>query len=100
MANASGGLLVYGVEEREVPDGRRIPTGATPLPQGDADAQLEDVLYSSVSPQLNLATAMVGASAGGYFLIVRVQQRSGPLHMVEGHGQHRYFIRAGLATRP
>lgn len=65
-----------------------------------AEAQLQDVLYSSVSPQLNLATALVPASAGGFFLLVRAQQRTGALHMVEGQNQHRYFIRAGLATRP
>ena len=100
MGNAAGGLLIYGVSEKELPDGRRLPGGPTPIRDGGIAAQLEDVLYSSVSPQLNLSTGFVPASAGGYFLLVRVQPRSGPLHMVEGHGQHRYFLRAGLATRP
>jgi hypothetical protein len=100
MANALGGLVIYGMDEQELPDGRRIPVALAPFPDGGAQARLEDVLYSSVSPRLNLATRLIPASSGGFFLLVRVQQRSGPLHMVEGQGQHRYFMRHGLATRP
>ena len=100
MANAAGGLIIYGVQEKELQDGRRVPTGLTPLADGAAAAHLEDVLYGTVSPRLNFTTAMPSASAGGFYLIVRVQQRVGALHMVEAHGQHKYFLRSGLATRP
>jgi hypothetical protein len=100
MANASGGLLIYRVEEEELSDGRRIPVRVTPLTSGDAQARLEDVLDGAVSPKLNLAAKMLEVDGGGYLLVVRLLQRFGPLHMVEGYGQNRYFMRGGLATRP
>jgi hypothetical protein len=100
LANATGGLLIYGVAEEEADDGRRLPVDATPLEDGDAQARLEDVLHSVVSPSLNFVARTLDAPDGGYFVLVRVQQRSGPLHMVEGYGQNRYFVRTGLSTSP
>jgi Putative DNA-binding domain len=99
MANAAGGILIVGVEEATLADGRRLPLRPAPMQRGDLQARLEDVLASSVSPPVNLAAATLEAD-GGYFLVVRVQQRSGPPHMVEGYGQNRYFLRSGLSTRP
>jgi hypothetical protein len=99
MSNAVGGVLIYGVEEEELSDGRRLPTKPTPLTDGKEESRLQDFLHSVVSPPLNYATKLL-ETAGGYFLVVRLQQRSGPLHMVEGLAQHRYFLRAGLSTRP
>jgi hypothetical protein len=100
LANAVGGLLIYGVAEEETADGRRLPARTAPINEGDAQARLEDVLHSAVFPPLNFAAVTLAASEGGFYLVVRVMQRSGPLHMVEGYGQNRYFLRAGLATRP
>lgn len=101
MANAVGGLLVYGVEEETTSDGQRIPARATPLEQGDSQARLEDVAFSAVAPLLNLTSRTIAAPNDGCFVVVRVvHQRTGPLHMVEGYGQNRYFIRTGLSTRP
>jgi hypothetical protein len=71
-----------------------------PIAAGDAQARLEDVLYSAVTPRLNLGAATIVADKGGYFIVVRVHQRSGPLHMVDAYEQRRYFIRTGLSTRP
>jgi len=99
MANATGGLLIYGIEEEELEDGRRIPVRVRPLENGDAQPRLEDVLASSVSPPLNFAAKTIEAD-DGYVVVLQIQQRSGPLHMVEGYNQNRYFIRTGLATRP
>jgi hypothetical protein len=31
LANAQGGILIYGVEEEQLPDGRRVPTAPKPL---------------------------------------------------------------------
>jgi hypothetical protein len=100
MANATGGLLVYGVGEEQLEDGRRLPTRLSPLADGNAQAQLEDVLHSAVSPSLNMTSRLLEAPEGGFFLLVRVQQRSGPLHMVEGYKENRYYLRSGLSTKP
>lgn len=100
MANAVGGLLIYGIKETKLPDRRRVPTKLTPLPAGDTQARLEDILASAVVPRLNMTAATIPAASGGYYLLVHVEPRSGPLHMVQGYDQHRYFIRSGLSTRP
>ena len=100
MANASGGLIVYGLDEGEGPDAYSVPIAATPLSDGGARARLGDVLDSSVSPPLNLDIESVPAPEGGFFLLVRVFPRAGPLHMVEGYGDKRHYLRVDIKTRP
>lgn len=98
MANASGGLLLYGVEEDDSEE--PIPTARRPMPDGSGQARLEDVLDSSVSPTLNLQTRLLDAPDGGFFLIVRIFQRTGAPHMVESYSDHRHYVRSGIKTRP
>ncbi|HEV7401201.1 MAG TPA: ATP-binding protein [Solirubrobacterales bacterium] len=99
LGNSQGGLLVYGVQEEEQDDGRRIPTRATPLNDGDARSRLEDILDSAVHPPLNMETRQIETD-GGYFLVLRVFPRLGAPHMVDGYGEMRFYVRAGLKTRP
>ena len=99
LANAQGGLLIYGVEEEELDDGRRIPTAPRPLTDGAVQARLEDVLDSTTTPKLNIDPRLLETD-GGYFLVIRVYQRTGPPHMVDAYGENRYYVRAGLKTRP
>ncbi len=99
MANASGGLLIYGVDEdKSIPE--PVPFEPTPLPDGQVQTQLEDLLDDTVAPTLNMETALVSAAAGGFFLLVSVFQRAGPPHMVEGYDENRHYIRVGVKTRP
>jgi Putative DNA-binding domain len=93
MANAQGGLLLYGVDEEKQPDGRRLPTRLRPIADGGIRDQLHDVLYSAVSPTLNLDSRLIDHPEGGYVLAVRVHQRSGPPHMVTAYGENRYYVR-------
>lgn len=99
MANAQGGLLIYGVEEEQLSDGRQVPTAPTPITDGGAQSRLEDVLWSSVTPRLNLESRLL-ETEGGYFLVVRAFQRSGVPHMVDAYEEKRYHVRSGLSTRP
>lgn len=99
LANSQGGLLIYGIEEEEQDDGRRIPTSATPLDDGNARSRLEDVLDSAVHPSLNMEARQIETD-GGYFLVLRVLPRLGAPHMVDGYGEMRFYLRAGLKTRP
>jgi hypothetical protein len=100
LANAQGGLLIYGVEEEELEDGRRIPARSTPLADGDVRSRLEDVLDSAVHPALNFEARQIDAEGGGYFLVVRTFPRLGVPHMVDGYGEMRCYVRVGLKTRP
>lgn len=97
MANAQGGLLIYGVAEQELNDGRRVPTAITPLANGGIQAQLENILYSAVLPRLNLETRLLDV-AGGYILLVRAYQRGGPPHMVVAYEDNRHYVRRGVST--
>lgn len=99
MANAQGGLILYGVDEKQSTDGRRVPHAATPLTDGGVQARLEDVLYSAVLPRLNLESRLLPTD-GGYFLVVRVFQRAGAPHMVAAYDEKRCYVRTGLSTRP
>ena len=99
MANASGGLLIYGVEENELPDGRVVPKGPTPLTDHSLRDKLEDILDSTVSPRLRLEAAPIDTEEG-FFLLVRVHERAGPLHMLEGYDEHRYYARRGRRVLP
>lgn len=98
MANAQGGLLIYGVLEAKQPDGTRLPVKATPLSDGRSPSTLENLLDSAVSPRLNMAMRSIDTE-GGFFLVVRLHQRSGGLHMVDAYGENRYYIRTGESTR-
>lgn len=99
MANAQGGLLIYGVEEEVLEDGRRVPRAATPLTDGGVQARLEDVLYTTVTPRLNFESRLLETD-GGYFLVVRAFQRGGVPHMVDAYQDKRCYVRTGLSTRP
>lgn len=99
LANSQGGLLIYGVEEEEQDDGRRIPIRAVPLRDGDTRSRLEDVLDSAVHPALNVECRQIETD-GGYFLVLRISPRLGPPHMVDGYGEMRYYVRVGVKTRP
>jgi hypothetical protein len=99
MANAVGGLLVYGMLEKELADGRVVPDKLTPLSDHSLRDRLENILDSTVSPRLNVQTQPIDVE-GGYVLVLRVRERAGALHMVEGYDDHRYFIRRGRRVTP
>ncbi|HEU4907117.1 MAG TPA: ATP-binding protein [Solirubrobacterales bacterium] len=100
LATAQGGFLIYGVEEEEQEDGRRVPAKARALADGDARSRLEDILDSAVHPALNFEARQIEAEDGGYFLVVRAYSRLGVPHMVDGYGEMRCYVRVGLKTRP
>lgn len=98
MSNAIGGLIIYGVAENE--SAEPVPVEATPLADDGVQARLEDVLDSTIEPTLNFQTRLLDVPHGGYFLLVKVFQRSGPPHMVQGYEDRRHYIRVGIKTRP
>jgi hypothetical protein len=97
MANAQGGLLIYGVAEDDSDEPR--PVGMTPLPRAGQQTRVEDILDSTVHPRLDYSCRTLDAGEG-CVLVVRVAPRAGGPHMVQGYKQHRYFIRRGTRTLP
>jgi hypothetical protein len=99
MANGGGGIVVYGVSEETLRDGRKVPGAVTPLEDGDVADRLERLLGDVVSPRLRFQTRLIPVDSG-YILLLSVQPNTGGPYMVEGYKQARYFIRSGTSTRP
>lgn len=97
MANAVGGLLVYGVAEDESDEPR--PLEIRPLPRAGQQTRAEDILDSTVLPRLDYECRTLDVGEGSVILI-RVAPSAGGPHMVQGYKQHRYFIRRGTRTVP
>jgi hypothetical protein len=97
MANAQGGLLVYGVAEDDSDEPR--PLQVKPLPRAGQQTRVEDILDGTVQPRLDYECSTLDAGEGSV-LVVRVAPRAGGPHMVQGYKQHRYFIRRGTRTVP
>jgi predicted HTH transcriptional regulator len=97
MANAQGGLLIYGVAEDNSDEPR--PVEVKPLPRAGQQTRVEDILDSTLQPRVDYECITLDA-IGGSVLLVRVAPRTGGPHMVQGYKQHRYFIRRGTRTVP
>jgi predicted HTH transcriptional regulator len=97
MANAVGGLLIYGVAEDDSDEPR--PQAVRPLPRAGQQTRVEDVLDSTVLPRLDYECRTLDFGDGSV-LIVQAAPRAGGPHMVQGYKQHRYFIRRGTRTIP
>ena len=98
FANATGGLLIYGVAEEQLEDDQVVPAKLEPLTDASVRERLDDVLDSTVSPVLNLDRRLVEVD-GGHVLLVRAFQRAGALHVVEGFKDGAHYLRVGHKTR-
>lgn len=95
FANASGGDLVYGVDE----DGEGKATEVVPI-AGNSDEEarrLLDSIFNGIEPRIPGVQIKTVSAAGGFVLIVRVPQSwTGP-HRVKSN-QH-FFVREGGRKR-
>src|SRR6266545_2608773 len=99
FANASGGILIYGVEERFVEGQSRFAAGTAPLADNLRDRLLDtlDGLIDPRPPVRVQAVAAGGSGEGsGWFLVVKVEPSYYELHAVDGQfytrtdkGNHR-----------
>ncbi|HEY8810671.1 MAG TPA: ATP-binding protein [Solirubrobacterales bacterium] len=97
MANAQGGWIVFGVSEDESPE--PLPSEITPVPADGIQTRLENILDSALEPVPKYRIATI-AAGDGVVLAVKVSKARGRPVMVQGYGQHRYFVRSGTRTRP
>jgi len=70
MANGSGGVIVYGIEDREGPNRIKIAAAAKPLtPGSDAPTEpaqwIDDVLQTNVVPRPRCRIREIAAEGGG-----------------------------------
>jgi hypothetical protein len=97
MANAAGGRIVYGIEERDGTDGQKVAGALAPLTDPGLQERLDSVLSSSITPRVQVRLQPVRVS-GGYCLVVEVPPSFAELHMVTAYGDSRYHVRTETAV--
>jgi hypothetical protein len=98
LANAQGGLLIYGVKEDNSDE--PLPETITPLPAAEGQqTKVEDIVDSAVFPKLEYECRTLPVE-GGSLLLARIARRSGGPHMVQAYKQNRYYVRRGTRTVP
>lgn len=98
MANAAGGHILYGIDEKQLPDGSTAAGSVCPLIDGTLQSRLEDVLLSTIFPRPRFRTWEVGV-ANGFVLVVEVYPAySGDLYMVTGFKENRFYRRGEQRT--
>jgi hypothetical protein len=92
MANTVGGRLVYGLDEKELPDGRVVAGPIRPLSDGALEDRLANVLADVLQPRPGFRIRSVTV-AGGFVLVVDVYPSPADLHMLTGYNEHRFYRR-------
>jgi len=97
MANAQGGWIIFGVGEDESEE--PLPAAIVPLAADGSQTRLENILDSALEPVPRYRMTTIAAE-NGVLIAVKVRKAAGRPVMVQGFGQHRYFLRSGTRTRP
>jgi hypothetical protein len=95
LANSSGGHIIFGVAEKELPDGSRVAFSLEPLADGGVYERLNNLLDSRGEPRIPFDIHAIPALAGGIYIVVEVFGRRRP-HMAN---DGRYYIRRNLLVR-
>jgi hypothetical protein len=92
FANAAGGHLVIGMEER-----RGVPTALTGIAVPDIDAEmqrLDSMIRDSLEPRLiGLQLRAVPLASGSHAVVIRVPRSWNPPHRVTFKGWNKFFTR-------
>lgn len=99
MANTAGGRIIYGIEEKQLPNGSTVASAIWPLTDGSLASRLEQILASTIQPRLRSRLRNIPLSSGGFALIVEVYPSLMlDLHMVTGHRDNRFYRRGEQHT--
>jgi hypothetical protein len=97
LANAQGGLLIYGVSEDDSDE--PLPEAITPIPSEGQQTKVEDIVDNAVFPKLDYECRTLPFEDGS-LLLALIAPRSGGPHMVQAYRQNRYYVRRGTRTVP
>ncbi|TBL69775.1 helix-turn-helix domain-containing protein [Paenibacillus thalictri] len=100
LANSSGGIIIYGIEESKHPDLGSIGSSLNPI----RDAALIDianrVVRTHISPALEVYFHSIPATDGGYYLLVYVPQSIFRPHAIVWEKRLDYYIRRNQDNFP
>jgi Putative DNA-binding domain len=94
LANASGGDIVYGVQERSGRADVPTPISQAIDPIDATKRRLAQILESGLEPRLNVQMHTVAFSGGGYILIARVPASFQRPHRFKISQHTRWVVRA------
>jgi len=91
MANANGGIFIYGLAEKNVSNGLSLPELITPIPSTEMTKdQLSQLLSSNITPKINNIEISVLPQEGGNVFILHVPKG---ITAHQNKINHLYYIR-------
>jgi Putative DNA-binding domain len=98
FANAAGGILIYGIEERRNPNGEHTgePEKIVPLTiaPDTAKQRIEQILQANIDPRLPvIKMVFVPVKAGGSVCLLRIPKSWLGLHLVKINNSYRFYSR-------
>lgn len=96
FANARGGLLIYGVEEKTLENGRKVAAGTKPVTEGDLMDRLADTLHARIDPRPEFRVRMVPAGESAWYVVVKVEPSHHELHAVDA----QFYKRSDTGAQP
>jgi len=106
FANASGGDIIYGIQEQRSSDNKTtgIPEAANGVGAINSDAEirrLENIIRDGVAPRIvGLQTKAVDGFADGSVIVIRVPKSWNSPHMVTFKNHSRFYSRNSAGKYP
>ena len=92
LANTAGGLLIYGIAERDSVADDLVPLTISSI--DDEILRLQNILLSSIEPRLGgVEMREICLASGGHALVVRVPQSWRPPHRITHSNTNRFYLR-------
>jgi len=98
FANAAGGIIIFGIEERRNSAGEHTgePEKIVPLSSAPdaAKQRIEQILQANIDPRLpGIRLHDVPVKAGGWVCLIRIPKSWLGLHLVKGNNSYRFYSR-------
>lgn len=96
FANASGGIIIYGIEEED-----HKPKKLYPLEAGLKE-KIENIIISYLSPKLSVKIVPIDCTkpTGGQYYIIYILKSPESPHMIVGKKDYRYYKRCNFSSVP
>lgn len=99
MANANGGVIIYGIDEISDEHNGKVAGSLTPLNQPDLADQANRIIRTGVSPNLQIYFTSVNVT-GGYCLIANIPESYNKPHAIIQKQKCEYYIRRNQDNVP
>lgn len=91
FANASGGVIIFGVDEK-----KGVPVRVCPLELGDSEQlilKIEAIIRTGIEPRLTGVRTRAVPVAGGHIFLIMIDKSWNPPHRVSLSGHNKFYVR-------